>query len=164
MGEGGGEALQTFSFVLFSLFSRPRAGLVTVKSSFFSLATNTLNVSINNINNKPCLASHVVLPPLQLYAFLGHTPHSLGHGYNPLTSRMILHKVVAIQWITQLLTSQTIYIILQILSRKTFSGYHSLTPVRAGNSCPTTTYRTPNISDRACYLHTLLGEIFPIIT
>ena len=29
-GEGGGVCCQTFSFVLFSLFSRPRAGLATV--------------------------------------------------------------------------------------------------------------------------------------
>ena len=35
-------------FVLFSLLSRPRAGLATVLSSFFGLATNTLNVRNNN--------------------------------------------------------------------------------------------------------------------
>ena len=32
---GGVVCCQTFSFVLFSLFSRPRAGLATVSSSFF---------------------------------------------------------------------------------------------------------------------------------
>ena len=47
---GGGVRCQT-SFVLFSLFSRPRAGLATVLSSFFGLATNALNVSNNNNNN-----------------------------------------------------------------------------------------------------------------
>ena len=40
---GGGEG-QTFSFIIFPLFSRPRAGLATVQNSFFGLATNTLNV------------------------------------------------------------------------------------------------------------------------
>ena len=39
----GGVRCQTFSFVLFSLFSRPRAGLATLYSSFFGLSTNTLN-------------------------------------------------------------------------------------------------------------------------
>ena len=38
------------SFVPFSLFSRPRAGLATVLGSFFRLATNTLNVRNNNLN------------------------------------------------------------------------------------------------------------------
>ena len=38
---------QTFYFVLFSLFSKPRAGLATVQSSFFGLATNTLNARNN---------------------------------------------------------------------------------------------------------------------
>ena len=47
---GGGYAARLF-FLLFSLFSRPRAGLATVGSSFFGLATNTLNVRNNNNNN-----------------------------------------------------------------------------------------------------------------
>ena len=51
VGGGGELCCQTFSFVLFSLFSRPRAGLATVLSSFFGLATNTLNVRNNNNNN-----------------------------------------------------------------------------------------------------------------
>ena len=48
--EGGGRVrCQTFSFVLFSLFSRRRrAGLATVYSSVFGLATNTLNTRNNN--------------------------------------------------------------------------------------------------------------------
>ena len=45
----GGVRCQTFYiFVLFSLFSRPRAGLATMVSGFFGLATNTLNVGNNN--------------------------------------------------------------------------------------------------------------------
>ena len=45
-GWGGGYAARLF--LLFSFpFSRPRAGLVTVQSSFFGLATNTLNVRNN---------------------------------------------------------------------------------------------------------------------
>ena len=48
---GGGVCCQTFYFVLLSLFSRPRAGLATVYSSFFGLATITLNVRNNNNNN-----------------------------------------------------------------------------------------------------------------
>ena len=47
MGEGG-VCCQTFYFVLFSLFSRPRAELATVLSSFFGLATNTRSVRNNN--------------------------------------------------------------------------------------------------------------------
>ena len=53
-GGGGGVCYQTFSVVLFSLLSRPRAGLATVQSSFFGLATNTLNVKNNvyfQVNN-----------------------------------------------------------------------------------------------------------------
>ena len=47
---GRGGRCQPFYFLLFSLFSRPRAGLATVKGSFvfFGLATNTLNVRNNN--------------------------------------------------------------------------------------------------------------------
>ena len=41
-GVGGGVRFQTFFFIPFSLFSRPRVGLATVYSSFFGLATNTL--------------------------------------------------------------------------------------------------------------------------
>ena len=48
---GGGGRRRTFYCVLFSLFSRPRAGLATVQRSFFALATNTLNVRNNNNNN-----------------------------------------------------------------------------------------------------------------
>ena len=51
-GDGGGAVgvrCQTFSFVLFSLFSRPRAELATVQSSFFGLTTNTLNVRLPDI-------------------------------------------------------------------------------------------------------------------
>ena len=61
MGGGGGECCQTFSFVLFSLFSRPRAGLATVQSSFFGLATNTLNVRNNNNNNNNLGISFVLI-------------------------------------------------------------------------------------------------------
>ena len=50
-GGGGGGALLDFFFFLFSLFSRPRAGLATVLSSFFGLATNALIVRNNNNNN-----------------------------------------------------------------------------------------------------------------
>ena len=46
-GWGGGYAARLF-FCSLSLFSRPRAGLATVKSSFFGLATNTPNVRNNN--------------------------------------------------------------------------------------------------------------------
>ena len=42
---------QTFYVLFFSLSSRPRAGLATVLSIFFELATNTLNVRNNNSNN-----------------------------------------------------------------------------------------------------------------
>ena len=45
--QGGGAARPSL-FVIFSLFSRPRAGLLTVQSSFFGLATNTLNVMDNS--------------------------------------------------------------------------------------------------------------------
>ena len=59
---GGGGMLPDFLFCSFSLFSRPRAGLATVSSSsFFELATNTLNVRNNNNN---CA--------LTLIAILGH--------------------------------------------------------------------------------------------
>ena len=48
-GGGGGRvgAARLFFVFFFSLFSRPRAGSVTVKSSFLGLATNTLNVRNN---------------------------------------------------------------------------------------------------------------------
>ena len=50
---GGGGRCQTFYFLFFSLFSRPRAGLATgpCKVVFFGLATNALNVRNNNNNN-----------------------------------------------------------------------------------------------------------------
>ena len=50
-GGGGGGAARLSLLVLFSLFSRPRAGFSTVKSIFWGLATNTLNVRNNNNNN-----------------------------------------------------------------------------------------------------------------
>ena len=53
---GGCAARLLYLFMLFVLFSRPRAGLATVKSSFLELATNTLNVkNDNNNNNNPSL-------------------------------------------------------------------------------------------------------------
>ena len=50
---GGGGALPDVFFLLFfpCLNSRPRAGLATVLSSFFGLASNALNVRNNNNNN-----------------------------------------------------------------------------------------------------------------
>ena len=47
-----GVRCQTFSLVVFSRFSRPRAGLATVLSSFFGLATNTLFGNVRTKNNK----------------------------------------------------------------------------------------------------------------
>ena len=49
-GGGGGGAARLFLFVPFSLFSRPRAELTTVQSSFFGLTINTLNARNNNNN------------------------------------------------------------------------------------------------------------------
>ena len=47
-GGGGGRALPDFYFFFPSLFSKPRAEFAIVfKSSFFGLATNTLNVRNN---------------------------------------------------------------------------------------------------------------------
>ena len=52
MEGGGGVRCQTFIFYVFSLSSRPPAGgVITVKSSFFGLATNALNVRNNSNNN-----------------------------------------------------------------------------------------------------------------
>ena len=50
-GWGVGYVARRFSFVLVSLFSRPRAGLATVPRNFFGLATNMLNVRNNNNYN-----------------------------------------------------------------------------------------------------------------
>ena len=50
-GGGGAGALPDFFFFLFFPVSRTRAGLATVRSSFFGLATNTLNVRNDNNNN-----------------------------------------------------------------------------------------------------------------
>ena len=60
-GGGGGGALPDFLFFIFSLFSRPRAGLATVYSSFFGLATSRLNVRSNNNNNTGGM-SHRISP------------------------------------------------------------------------------------------------------
>ena len=49
---GGGGVLPDFLFsFLFSLFSRPRAGLATMLSNSLGLAINTLNVRNSNNNN-----------------------------------------------------------------------------------------------------------------
>ena len=74
---GGAGCCQTFSSDFFFLFSRPRAGLATVYSSFFGLATNALNVRNNsafwfffkqqqhslenNIGEKPTVTLHTCL-------------------------------------------------------------------------------------------------------
>ena len=50
-GGEGGDALPDFFIFFISLFSRSRAGLATVYSTFFGLATYTLNVRNNNDNN-----------------------------------------------------------------------------------------------------------------
>ena len=74
-GGGGGVCSQTFSFVLFSLFSRPRVGLAIVLSSFFGLATNnTLNVRNNNNNINSilllrCLMAYDIISVLFLLFF-----------------------------------------------------------------------------------------------
>ena len=47
----GGCAARLSPWLSFSRFSRPRAGLATVLSSFFGLATNTLNVRTKNNKN-----------------------------------------------------------------------------------------------------------------
>ena len=53
-----------FSFVLFFVFSRPRAGLATVSSSFCGLATSTLNVR-NNRTTFKYLVVALYLQPMQ---------------------------------------------------------------------------------------------------
>ena len=50
-GGGGGAANFLFHFI-FSQFSRPRAGLATMQSTFFGLETNILN--LRNNNNSSC--------------------------------------------------------------------------------------------------------------
>ena len=53
---GGGRAeVPDFSFFyLFSLLNRPRAGLATVRSRFYGLASSTLNVRDNNAMKRFC--------------------------------------------------------------------------------------------------------------
>ena len=58
---GEGELPDFFSSFL-SLFSRSRAGLATVSSSFFGLATNTLNVRNNKNNCRPDVTTIIVEP------------------------------------------------------------------------------------------------------
>ena len=62
---GGGGCYQTAYLVLFALPSRPRAGLVIVKSTCFGLAINTLNVRSNN--NKKLLKEYISTVGLSKY-------------------------------------------------------------------------------------------------
>ena len=77
----GGVCCQTFSFVLFSLLSRPRAReLAPVLSTFLGLETSTLNVRNNNNNNNKCRPHHRKLYTAHLKREEGYHVHLL-HTY-----------------------------------------------------------------------------------
>ena len=93
----GGVCCQTFSFVLFSLLSRPRAReLAPVLSTFWGLETSTLNVRNNN-NNK-CRPHHRKLYTAHLKRDV-HLLHTYGSYDSNFTS--ILYNNSPISLVTR---------------------------------------------------------------